>query len=294
MNSKSFGIDHPLIAVQDMVLVRSRFESIGFNMTPVGKHPWGTSTSLAIFPDCLLEIMSIYDADLIDVKPAGNFKFGRHVYEHLLKREGVALTALHSTDSSLDAQTAHAAGWELSGHLEFGRDVVLPDGDFERTKTTLALLPNSSFPRLSFFLCQQHRRDLVEVPQWMNHRNTACGINGVTIKSSTDDLESLLAHLEAVFGKAEITASGFTLHTPNGYIKVLKEDELGILSGRLPAAIMLDKQPSIIAMDIRVRDIATLIDVVDASGMAYTSTESGLTLDDASLFGSTVIQFSQQ
>jgi len=99
LQTKSFGIDHPLIAVHDMPLVRSRFASIGFNMTPPGKHPWGTSTSLAIFNGCLLEIMGIYDASLVDVKPAGDFKFGRHVYEHLCEREGVALTALHSVDS---------------------------------------------------------------------------------------------------------------------------------------------------------------------------------------------------
>jgi hypothetical protein len=113
LQTKAFGIDHPLIAVQDMALVRSRFASIGFNMTPVGKQPWGTSTSLVYFSDCLLEVMSIYNAALIDVKPAGDFKFGRQVHRHLNERESIALTALHSIDSIQDAQRGHFIQWKF-------------------------------------------------------------------------------------------------------------------------------------------------------------------------------------
>ncbi len=83
----SFGIDHPLIAVHDIEKLRERLIAMGFNMTAIGKHPWGTSTSLAMFNGCLMEIMGIYDDTLIDALPAGDFHFGRHVYEHLQQRE---------------------------------------------------------------------------------------------------------------------------------------------------------------------------------------------------------------
>ena len=150
----SFGVDHPLVATHDINQLRDLLIALGFNMTTIGKHPWGTSTSLAMFDGCLLEIMGIYDCALIDEVPAGEFRFGRHVYEHLQEREGVALTALHSTDSHKDARRAEDSGFTVAGHLEFGRDVTLPDGTSGRTKTTLALLPDPQFPRLSFFLCQ--------------------------------------------------------------------------------------------------------------------------------------------
>ena len=74
-----------------------------------------------MFEGCLLEIMGIYDVTLIDEVPAGNFHFGRHVYEHLQDREGVALSALHSTDSVRDAATAKAAGFTVAGHLDGDR-----------------------------------------------------------------------------------------------------------------------------------------------------------------------------
>ena len=294
LQSKSFGIDHPLIAVQDMNAVRERFASIGFNMTPIGKHPWGTSTSLAIFEDCLLEVMSMYDPTLIDTKPAGDFKFGRHVYEHLEAREGVALTALHSTDTIQDANFAKQAGWNFSGHLEFGRDVILPNGDSDRTKTTLALLPDHTFPRLSFFLCQQHRRELVEVLEWMTHQNTAYGINGVTIKTTSDELAPLQKHLESVFGAAIPSPFGFTIQTPNGYINVIHEDEITTVLGTLPQIVMADKQSCIVAMEFLVKDINIVTNMISNSGMPYKPTISGLQLSDVSLFGNMLIQFHQK
>ena len=110
----SFGIDHPLLATHDIEALREHLNSLGFNMTTIGKHPWGTSTSLAMFDGCLLEIMGIYDDTLLDKVPARNFRFERHVYEHLQVREGVALSVLHSTDSVKDAEHAQQVGLTVS------------------------------------------------------------------------------------------------------------------------------------------------------------------------------------
>ena len=42
------GIDHPLILLRDIEAGRAFYQRLGFTMTPVGLHPWGTSTSLAV------------------------------------------------------------------------------------------------------------------------------------------------------------------------------------------------------------------------------------------------------
>ena len=111
----SFGIDHPLLATHDIDALRELLISLGFNMTAIGKHPWGTSTSLAMFDGCLLEIMGIYDDTLLDEVPAGDFRFGRHIYEHLNIREGVALSALHSTNSDGGCQTCGESRFSRRG-----------------------------------------------------------------------------------------------------------------------------------------------------------------------------------
>ncbi|MEN8874007.1 MAG: VOC family protein [Pacificibacter sp.] len=271
----SFGIDHPLLATHDIEGLRDRLISLGFNMTAIGKHPWGTSTSLAMFDGCLLEIMGIYDETLIDEVPAGEFRFGRHVFEHLQQREGVALSALHSTDSVQDAATAKAAGFTVAGHLEFGRDVTLPDGSADRTKTTLALLPDPDFPRLSFFLCQQHRPELIYVPEWLEHPNTVNRISGVTISAKAEQQETLKAKLTRIYGDASALNGGFCVQTANGEISVQSLDAIQAEFGTLPSDIAESDTPAIVAMDLGYLDANTFDTWVKKSDLRLKTTASG-------------------
>jgi hypothetical protein len=271
----SFGLDHPLLATHDIEGLRDRLMSLGFNMTAVGKHPWGTSTSLAMFDGCLLEIMGIYDDTLIDEVPAGDFRFGRHVFEHLQQREGVALSALHSTDAQADAAKALAAGFTVAGHLEFGRDVTLPDGSTGRTKTTLALLPDPDFPRLSFFLCQQHRPDLIYVSQWLEHPNSANGIGGITVLAKASEHARLKHKLGALYAGLADIAGGFRVQTANGVINVQTLAAVEQEFRTLPSEITQINEPSIIAMDITYAREQALEDCLSRSGVSVETTRSG-------------------
>ena len=287
----SFGIDHPLLATHDIEGLRARLNALGFNMTAVGKHPWGTSTSLAMFDGCLLEIMGIYDASLIDEVPAGDFRFGRHVYTHLQQREGVALTALHSVDSAGDARRAADAGFTLAGHLEFGRDVTLPDGTQGRTKTTLALLPDPTFPRMSFFLCQQHRPDLIYVPEWLIHPNTVHGICGVNVVAQAADHGALHDQFAGLYGTAKITAKSLNFETANGALRVFTADSFAAHVAPLPSAVAAEQAPFIAGMDFSVADVQALKHYATTSGTSFTETTNGLTLNDPTLTANTVMRF---
>ena len=287
----SFGIDHPLIAVHDIEQLRDRLMSMGFNMTAIGKHPWGTSTSLAMFEGCLIEIMGIYDASLIDEVPAGDFHFGRHVHEHLMQREGVALSALHSTDSQADARQAQEAGFDVAGHLEFGRDVTLPDGRQDRTKTTLALLPDVRWPRLSFFLCQQHRPELIYVPEWLEHPNSVRGICGITILAEPGDQPALVEKFSALYGSAEKIAGGYRLTTANGQIRLLSRQSIEAESGALPPEVLADNQPGIVGMDLRYADAEMLRNYLQQSTMEFTEDKGVFRLKHAENMGNIHFRF---
>jgi glyoxalase-like protein len=287
----SFGIDHPLLATHDIEGLRAKLISLGFNMTAIGKHPWGTSTSLAMFDGCLIEIIGTYDEALLDEVPAGDFRFGRHVYEHLQDREGVALSALYSTNSVADAHQAEAAGFTVAGHLEFGRDVTLPDGAEGRTKTTLVLLPDAEFPRLSLFLCQQHRPDLIYVPEWLEHPNKVSGICGVNILAD----DSFHADLKARFGRlyndfSEIDG-GFQCQTANGVIRVLVADAFEQAIGPLPGDLRQEKSPCIAGMDLTMSDPQVMLDFIKSSNIGCRAIESGLVLTDPSLTANTILRF---
>jgi len=287
----AFGIDHPLIAVHDIDDLRHRLIAIGFNMTPIGKHPWGTSTSLAMFQGCLLEIMGIYDETLIDEVPAGNFHFGRHVCEHLQQRDGIALTALHSANSFADAKFAEEVGFSLSGHLEFGRDVTLPDGSMHRTKTTLAMLPDKSFPRLSFFLCQQHRPELIYVPSWLEHPNSVSGYAGATVLTSDADVGPLTAKFSSLYGAPKSCDGGVAFETANGEMRLLTRSVIETRNGPLPTAIPPEDEPCIVALDLAYSDGGKLEECLRNSGLEYVRHESEFRLSDPKLFGNTFLNF---
>lgn len=289
----SFGIDHPLLATRDIEALRTRLIALGFNMTATGQHPWGTSTSLAMFQGCLLEIMGIYDATLIDKVPAGDFRFGRHVYEHLAQREGVALTALHSTNAREDAETADKAGFTVAGHLEFGRDVTLPDGTQGRTKTTLALLPDQRFPRLSLFLCQQHRPDLIYVPDWLVHPNTAQGICGVTIVAQPGDHAALIEQFAGLYGAASHLSGGFAFETANGVLRVLQPDAFATQIGPVPDATTQDTAPYVAGMDFTVGDMDRMEQFLKQTGTGYKRMQGGAVLTNPALTANTVFRFFQ-
>lgn len=286
----SFGIDHPLLATRDINALRNRLIALGFTMTALGKHPWGTSTSLAMFQGCLIEIMGIYDESLIDELPAGDFHFGRHIHSHLAEREGVALTALHSTDALADSKRAEAAGLQLAGHLEFGRDVTLPDGRKGRTKTTLALLPDPAFPRLSFFLCQQHRPELIYVPEWLQHANSVQGICGVTVLATPAQQLALHPRLTALYGPVQDQSGGYAVQTANGPITLLTRAALETTLAPLPQAIS-DQTPAIVAMDLHYANPEAFHACLTSSALPFTQKGGETLLGAPEMTANTLLRF---
>lgn len=287
----AFGLDHPLIATHDIEALRDLLIAMGFTMTPIGRHPWGTSTSLAMFEGCLLEIMGIYNAGLIDEVPAGDFRFGRHVYEHLQQREGIALTALHSTNSQADAVTAAQAGFNVAGHLEFSRKVTLPDGTVDHTKTTLALLPDSDFPRLSFFLCQQHRPELIYVPEWLAHPNSVHGLCGVNIVAQACDHATLVDRFSGLYGAPIQDSASATFTTANGRLRIFTRSAFERDFGALPQAVAEETQPFIAGMDFRARDLNRLADFLTKAGVRFRTSEHGLSLAAPQFTANTKFRF---
>lgn len=287
------GIDHPLIVVRDIAAMRARYEALGFTMTDIGRHPWGTSTALAMFDQCLIELMSVYDETLIDEKPAGDFRFGRTIRDHLAEREGISLLALHSDDALADAATVQARGIACQGSIGFGRDVVLPDGTPDRTATTLAILADPDLPRLSNFICQQHRPELIYVPRWLSHANGATGIHQVTIRAESQDQPRVRRRLEGLYGARSVTPSpgGFTARTGNGCFMAADAATLATTYGPLPDSLHADPQPCCVAIHVTVADTAALLPFLYAAGTALRQVEDRIHLTDATAFGNVFLVF---
>lgn len=221
-----FGIEHPLVTVHDIAAAADRFAALGFDPTPLGRHPWGTVNRLVMFPDNFIELIAIGDEAAIDADPAGGALFGKRVRDRLALGEGISLLALHSADAIRDEATAISRGAASAGRVEFRRAVRLPDGTADEAVVTLAILPDEARPGLTVFLCQQHKPQLVWNADWLRHRNGADGISAVTYFAP--DPTEIAQRARAVWGPDAVLREegGLRVETAGGLLHVFDADTI--------------------------------------------------------------------
>lgn len=285
------GIDHPLVLVRDIEATAARYRSLGFNTAPTGFHPWGTSTSLIVLERSALEIMGIYDEALLDGHAIGDFRFGRHMADALAEREGVSLVALYSEDAPGDRARLEAQGIPAQGRVDFRRRVKVPGRDWDEAVVTLEILVDPSLPRASNFLAQQHKPELVWVPEWMSHPNGALGFAGITY--AAPDPAPVVARLRRLFGDDAVrqTAEGHQAVTGKGTITVVPPGTWGRELG-------VDGEPDIgpasaacIGIDVAVRDLPTLAGLLREAGTRTAETPGGIAVSDFKAFGNVLLRF---
>lgn len=288
------GIDHPLIAVRDLDAAVARYCALGFTFAPQSRHPWGTSTCIAIMDHSLIELVSIYDETLLDSYAAGDFRFGRFVHNHLRAREGIALTALNSDAAEADAMTVIERGIVCQGTIAFGRDVKRPDGTPDRTSTTLKILASPEMPRLSNFICQQHRPDLIYVPQWSTHRNGAMSYAQLTIMADAAHQPAVLARLTGLYGEQSLFTleDGFGARTGRGAYVVTDQRGVERRYGTLPSGVNPADGPCCIAAHIRVPDLDRVAAILAENAVAATIGPEDIRLPDAAAYGNVFLAFS--
>jgi hypothetical protein len=287
----ALGIDHPLVLVHDIEATAARYRTLGFNTAPTGRHPWGTSTSLIMFDRSALELMGIYDDRLLDSHAVGDFRFGRHMADALAKREGVSLVALYSEDTTGDRARLEQQGLAAQGRVDFRRKVKVPGRDWDEAVVTLEIMVDPALPRGSNFLCQQHRPELIWVPEWLEHPNRALGFAGITY--AAHDPAQLLARLRRLFGDGAVreNATGHEAQTAKGTISVVRQGawarELGVQQepdiGRDAAAC--------IGMDIQIADVAVLERILRDRGVEAVEAPGGIAIPAFREFGNVLLRF---
>ena len=237
--------------------------------------------------------MSVYDESLLDSYAAGDFRFGRFVYDALQEREGVAITALYSEDADRDAEAVIGRGGVCQGAIEFGRDVTLSDGTLDRTRTTLKIFRSNRFPRLSNFACQQHKRHLIEPAQPVHHPNSACAFDHIAILAEATDWNCVLTWLGTIHGTANISLlDGIArVETGNGCFLVMDRSKACGVYGPLPVEIAAPVLPYPFAIGIRVRSLNALRPYLAEASLDSIEREDRVVVRDAGRLGGVILSF---
>jgi hypothetical protein len=173
MGSIASGIDHVLFAVPDLEAARAEFESLGFQVTPRGRHErFGTANYLVVFEDAYLELIGVEDVNPVD--PA----FQRLLAPTIAAGGGVPALALATTDAQATYRGLRTAGIAVTEPVTWSRPADTPDGPRTATFTTMFVDPAAA-PGFATFFCQQHTPGHVRHPLWQRHGNGTVGLAGV-------------------------------------------------------------------------------------------------------------------
>tara|TARA_B100000686_G_C16480402_1_gene806745 strand:- start:100 stop:759 length:660 start_codon:yes stop_codon:yes gene_type:complete len=154
-----------VVAVRNLDAASKLYESLGFTLTPLARHPFGTSNRLVQFKTSFIELVAVSQAELINETTDVDFSFGAYNRDFLTKREGMSMVAMKSTDSKLDRYEFQSAGLELVAPFSFKRMAKQPNGVEVEVGFDLTYLPRLGAPdAMIFFAATAMRRNISTNP----------------------------------------------------------------------------------------------------------------------------------
>lgn len=160
------GIDHIVIAVPDLEVAKTNYETLGFTVVPGGRHPVGTHNALVAFADgSYIELIAFYEKN-----PAHKW------WMPLQKGGGLVDFCMQTDDLRGDTAALRKAGVEIDDPAPLSR--VRPDG--YRLAWVLSI-PRGDHRGVAPFLIQDETPRAERVPRHTTHANGVTGIDAITV-----------------------------------------------------------------------------------------------------------------
>lgn len=263
------GIDHAVLPVRDLDVAAGTYERMGFTLTPLARHPWGTCNRLAQFRGSFLEVLGVDRPDLIEATRPGRLAFGPFNRDFLARREGLSMLVLESADSDADLADFAGAGFETEPRFDFERIARGPDGTERKVAFSLAFArpgpaTSASPSEAGFFTCRQIHPENFWREAYQRHPNGALDIAAaVFVARDPADHHAFLAGFVGT-RDMHMTSLGLEIATPRGRIEVLTPDGY-----RFRYGLELDRSVEALtgaALRIAVSDLAAAGRLLDAAG----------------------------
>jgi hypothetical protein len=185
MAALSSVLDHVVVDVRDRIDEAMRcFQSLGFQLTPRGRHTLGSVNHLAMFATDYLELLGF----------AGDGAIRPEIMRFPVGLNGLVFTTADA--DSVHAQAA-AAGLPILPVQSFSRPVTLGGVARDARFRTTRLDPEKVAMGRVYF-CEHQTPDLVWRPEWQTHPNGACAIARVVV--ATADPQRTATVFRGLFG----------------------------------------------------------------------------------------------
>lgn len=174
-------IDHAVVAVRDLEAAVDTFRRLGFTVTPVARHPFGTANAVVQFGGNYIELLAIDDAREIAEAGEGAFSFAAFNRDFLRGRQGLSMLALKSDDAAGDRVAFEDAGLPTYAPLNFTRLARAPDGNDFDVGFSVTFTSDPAIREAGFFTCQHHDPGRFWWPAYQRHDNGATGIEAAVM-----------------------------------------------------------------------------------------------------------------
>lgn len=169
------GINHLVLAGQDLGALRSGYQALGFTVMPQGELPFGISNSIILLHGSFLELLSV-TGDVPEHSP-GHFSFAAFNRDYLARHEGFSMLVLDTPDARADIASWRQAGLKVYEPFDFS----MPGGEKVKLGFSLAFVSHPAAPWFGIFACQFYRPEFYAQPQYQNHSNAASTVQDVWI-----------------------------------------------------------------------------------------------------------------
>jgi len=237
------GIDHTLVGVRDLEAARSTWKTLGFTLTPRGRHiGWGTGNYCVMLESGYIELLGVVDPS----------QFLNNLDGFLQKREGLMGLAFGTDNPAQCAEDLKESGVVFEGPKGLKRKLEMPEGEvlpaFE-----LLYLDREATPGLNAFITHHLTPELIRRPEWLRHANRARRLRSVTVVVE-DPVRTVIGYLP-LFGPDRIQVSDAmtVVDTGAGRIRFVTSKGLKSLYDAL-LPLPEHEAPWIAAMKIEVAD----------------------------------------
>lgn len=200
-------LDHVVLPTADLAIARQRLTALGFTVSPVGIHPFGTVNCCVYLGDgTFLEPLAIGDSAAAgEAVAAGNVFVGRDsAFRNAHGDEGFSAVVFGTNDADADHSEFVAAGVSAGPRLDFSRPFVDASGKSDVASFRLAFAAEPGSQRDAFFFtCERVNAPDVDRSALQAHANGARRV--LAVEASVAE-QAVAAELLATVARSSVDA----------------------------------------------------------------------------------------